>query len=177
MSSIWDIIKNADSVADLISDLINNPNQPASNKPAFNFPAGTAITTDLIYLHPAVRKAAQKAIQECSAQGYNITVVETYRTLQRQAKLFEQGRSEPGQIVTNAQRGESYHNYGLALDISPVTDDIVSIFEYSGFEWGGRWKSIKDTPHFQMTFGYSPSQLKSLLASKNNLLLVWKEIS
>jgi peptidoglycan L-alanyl-D-glutamate endopeptidase CwlK len=176
MSSLWDIIKNADSVADLISDLIKkDPTKPTSNNPSF--PAGNATTTDLIYLHPKVRKAAQKALLECYSQGYSVTVVETYRTLERQAKLYAQGRSEPGQIVTKAESGESYHNYGLALDISPVNDAIVSIFENCRFEWGGRWKSFKNTPHFQMTLGYSVSQLKSFFSSENNLLSVWKTIS
>ncbi len=32
----------------------------------------------------------------------------------------------------------------------------------NGFEWGGNFRSISDMPHFQMTFGYSISDLLNL---------------
>lgn len=31
-----------------------------------------------------------------------------------------------------------------------------------GFEWGGNWTSFKDMPHFQITFGYTTSELFNL---------------
>ncbi len=37
-----------------------------------------------------------------------------------------------------------------------------------GFEWGGDWKSIKDYPHFQITFGESVSELYTLTKANND---------
>ncbi|SVE43245.1 uncharacterized protein METZ01_LOCUS496099, partial [marine metagenome] len=43
-------------------------------------------------------------------------VVHTLRTYAEQDDLYEQGRTEPGKIVTNARGGKSWHNFGLAID-------------------------------------------------------------
>lgn len=91
-----------------------------------------------------------------------------------------------GHIVTKAKGGQGFHNYGLAVDFAILYDkdkngtfeslswnqvadldrdgeadwmEVVDCFKALGFEWGGDWTSIKDDPHFQMTFGYSWQQL------------------
>lgn len=83
-------------------------------------------------------------------------------------------------IVTNAKAGQSLHNYGLAVDIALIKDkdcngtfetsswedtvdfdgdgiadwmECVRLFKEYGWAWGGDWKSIKDKPHFEKTFG------------------------
>lgn len=38
------------------------------------------------------------------------------RTFEHQDRLYAQGRTLPGGIVTNARSGESPHNYGMATD-------------------------------------------------------------
>ncbi|WP_305953443.1 M15 family metallopeptidase [Paenibacillus sp. P32E] len=38
--------------------------------------------------------------------------------------------------------------------------EVVKEAKALGFEWGGDFKSIKDAPHFQMTFGLSTSALR-----------------
>lgn len=112
----------------------------------------------------------------------------TLRTFAEQDALFAQGRTvlkdkngKKLSIVTNAKGGQSYHNYGLAIDIVLIIDgkeaswdqvkdfdgdkvadwmEIVAIFKKHGYEWGGDWKgTLKDGPHFQKTFGYSVKQL------------------
>jgi len=93
---------------------------------------------------------------------YKIT--ETYRSDSRQNKLYKQGRETSGAVVTNAQGGESYHNFGAAIDLYPLNSDGSINFDSSelilfGFaqiakrykiEWGGSWKSLKDYGHFQV---------------------------
>jgi peptidoglycan L-alanyl-D-glutamate endopeptidase CwlK len=112
-------------------------------------------------------------IKNCKGEGFFI--VETYRTPEKQDILYEQGRTIEGDIITKARAWESYHNYGLALDISHTPSEVVDAFENAGFEWGGRWESFKDTPHFQMTFGLSVSDLKELYA-KGGLQYIWEYV-
>ena len=33
--------------------------------------------------------------------------------------------------------------------------EVINIFKSNGWEWGGDWKSIKDKPHVQKTFGHT----------------------
>lgn len=98
---------------------------------------------------------------------------------QGRTKLFDSKGKKLG-IVTNAKPGSSLHQYGLAVDIVLIKDvngdgiyesaswestidfdkdgkadwlEIVAIFDKYKWDWGGRWKSIKDKPHFEKAFG------------------------
>jgi peptidoglycan L-alanyl-D-glutamate endopeptidase CwlK len=54
--------------------------------------------------------------------------------------------------------------------------EVVEVFKMYGWQWGGDWKSFKDFPHFQKTFGYKTPQLKKLYidkkVDKNNYVLI-----
>ncbi|WP_439648439.1 M15 family metallopeptidase [Aquimarina aggregata] len=52
--------------------------------------------------------------------GIRLQVTSAFRSWKEQAQLYNQGRSSPGQIVTHAKAGESYHNYGLAFDVVEI---------------------------------------------------------
>ena len=81
-----------------------------------------------------------------------------------QQKIYDQGRSAPVDIVTNAQPGDSYHNWALAFDVvpraykslpnwnpsGPYWKTLGAIGRSLGLEWGGDW-SKPDLPHFQLT--------------------------
>ncbi|MBY6005026.1 D-alanyl-D-alanine carboxypeptidase family protein [Salipiger bermudensis] len=71
---------------------------------------------DLTHLHPAVRKRVSGVQRQLDAENIPMKVFEAFRTPQRQAKLFAQGRTATGKKVTNANAWESYHQYGLAAD-------------------------------------------------------------
>jgi LAS superfamily LD-carboxypeptidase LdcB len=103
--------------------------------------------------------------------GVTLRVVQGYRTFEEQDALYAQGRTQPGPIVTNARGGQSYHNYGLAIDVAGLNANgsinwkinyvqISKIAKYYGFEWGGNF-SRPDRPHFQMTFGLTVEQLEA----------------
>jgi peptidoglycan L-alanyl-D-glutamate endopeptidase CwlK len=79
--------------------------------------AETRRSEDLTFLHPAIRDHVAEVIRELNGEGHPFQVFEAYRTPQRQAFLFAQGRTQPGDIVTKAQPWTSYHQYGLAVDI------------------------------------------------------------
>lgn len=131
-------------------------------------------------LNPVVASLARRLIQVTSDNQIPIVITQTLRTFEEQDKLYAQGRTEPGNIVTNARGGDSYHNYGLAFDFAllhgtniswdtkvdvndneiPDFTDVGLMGESIGLTWGGRWKFM-DLPHFQYTFGLSINDLKS----------------
>lgn len=136
----------------------------------------------ILGLHQTVKKATESLIQESYLKGIPIVISQGLRTLTEQTNLYNQGRfGNPGPIVTNAKAGKSYHNYGLAvdfclllpngkevswsttrdgnLDLLPDWAQVVTIAKKYDFAWGGDWRSFKDMPHFEMTFGLSIADL------------------
>lgn len=124
-------------------------------------------------LHPAVREEAGRIYADiCAAMpaGVVCRFTHTLRTNAEQDALYAIGRTRPGNVVTNAKGGQSYHNYGLAIDfvllvngqVSWAVDKnwlaVIAIFESYGWESGHRWK-FKDSPHVQKTFGKKVNQL------------------
>ena len=57
--------------------------------------------------------------------GWEWIVVQGRRTIAEQNSLYAQGRTAPGNIVTNAQGGSSAHNFGLAVDMVPIKDNTL----------------------------------------------------
>jgi peptidoglycan L-alanyl-D-glutamate endopeptidase CwlK len=99
-------------------------------------------------------------------------VIQSRRTIEEQAALYAQGRTAPGSIVTRAQPGFSWHNYGLAFDAAPFSDDGQPDWRNdlkfalmgqagiaAGLEWGGAWQHFPDRPHFQARFGLQLTDL------------------
>jgi len=90
--------------------------------------------------------------------GVHVRITEVYRDPVRQAKLYAQGRSEPGPIVTWARPGESLHSLGRAFDFTFRENGFDApadwwefagqIGEWMGLRWGGRFKT-PDRPHFE----------------------------
>ncbi len=138
-------------------------------------------------LHPIVEEHKNKLVKEAENIGIDLIITETIRTYDEQNALYEQGRTTEGNIVTHAQGGESYHNYGLAIDYALSDQDgnliwglnydgngngdsdwfeVADIAKDLGFEWGGDWENFKDYPHLQMTFGLSISDLQNGLRPK-----------
>ncbi|MDX2284661.1 MAG: M15 family metallopeptidase [Bacteroidia bacterium] len=121
-------------------------------------------------LHPEVAAAAAGFIQDAYRRGIRLRIAEGWRSYSRQQDLYAKGRTTPGPAVTSARPGESFHNFGLAVDVvemSPGLDralgysssypasrweEIGVLGEQHGFEWGGRW-TRPDRPHFQMKLG------------------------
>jgi len=144
------------------------------------------ITLDRIELLRVSLKQEAKDIYRDICKALNGRAIcrfaHTYRSNKEQDELYKKVPK-----VTNAKGGESYHNYGLAIDIVLLKDkdgngtfetaswetnvdfdgdgvadwmEVVKIFKSYGWEWGGDWH-FKDTPHFQKTYGLSIKQLQS----------------
>lgn len=136
--------------------------------------------------HPAVRQDLIDILQEAETRltgAYSLRYTWVLRTDEQQNDLYAQGRTRPGEIVTWAKAGESWHNYGLAVDIcllhesgkmvsfdtqadfdgDGVADwmEVVGMFKRRGWDWGGDWPAKKrDRPHFQKTFGLTIEEAK-----------------
>lgn len=131
---------------------------------------------DLNDLLPPVLDRANQFIAACTAAGIELLVTATYRDFEAQHRLYAQGRSMPGQIVTYADAGDSWHNWKRAFDVVPLrngkpvwgtrgTDgalwtQIGQIGESVGLEWGGSWDRHPDMPHFQDKLGATLYGLK-----------------
>lgn len=93
--------------------------------------------------------------------GYELVLLEGYRSPERQAALLRQGPN-----VTQAGPNMSYHQYGLAADTAFLRDGKVVISERDpwamrgyqlygelseavGLVWGGRWKMM-DLGHVEL---------------------------
>ena len=91
-------------------------------------------------------------------------IVEGFRTKKRQQELYAQGRTKPGQIVTqkNGTTNPSNHQSALAADIAFLKagafrwDVPGDLWNYLGhcaraqnLTWGGDWSSPVDKPHIE----------------------------
>jgi peptidoglycan LD-endopeptidase CwlK len=93
--------------------------------------------------------------------GYQMALIEGYRSPQRQEELLAQGAH-----VTRAGANMSYHQYGLAADVAFFVNGRVAISERDphimrgyelygeiaeqvGLTWGGRWK-MQDYGHVEL---------------------------
>lgn len=116
-------------------------------------------------LEPETRRMCEEFISDCLKEGIALRVTHTLRTMDEQAKLYAQGRTLPGPIVTRAKPGQSPHNHGMAFDVCfegkvpypPESDprwlQIGEIGEALGLNWGGpNGKGDRftfDRPHFE----------------------------
>lgn len=129
--------------------------------------------TNLVGVHPKFVSVVNRAAEICDVE---FTVIEGVRTKERQAKLYAQGRTEAGQIVTWTLNSNHFVNpktgYGHAVDILPATgwNDLngfnavaESMFIAANelgvkIRWGADWdkdgkyreKGENDSPHFEI---------------------------
>jgi peptidoglycan L-alanyl-D-glutamate endopeptidase CwlK len=123
-------------------------------------------------LTPEARKRCEAFISACRAQGIDVLITSTYRDSESQNALYAQGRTTPGNKVTNAKAGQSFHNYRVAFDFVPLLNGKAqwnstaafekcgAIAESCGLEWAGRWKSFNELAHCQYTAGKSLAQFQ-----------------
>jgi peptidoglycan L-alanyl-D-glutamate endopeptidase CwlK len=118
-------------------------------------------SVELPFLHPAIRQSVQEVQQQLNGEGFDFHIFEAFRSPQRQAYLYAQGRTRPGNIVTYAQPWLSYHQYGLAVDFVLKTNGNWD-WSTSGAK-AKAWKRLHEigrahgleplnfeTPHLQM---------------------------
>jgi len=99
--------------------------------------------------------------QQLHEEGYDMVLLEGYRSPERQQKLADEGPQ-----VTRAGAFQSYHQYGLAADCAFLREGKIVISERDpwamrgyqrygelaealGLTWGGRWKMM-DFGHVEL---------------------------
>lgn len=133
------------------------------------------IETILPVAQDAIREWMQcKVLPWAKEHGLSVKVIQGTRSYAEQDALYAQGRTKKGAKVTNARGGYSLHNFGVAIDLGIFQGSsyLSADTQYKklhdacgspkGFEWGGAWKSIVDTPHYQYDkFGSTSSEIRS----------------
>ena len=133
-------------------------------------------------LHPIVGEKSNQLLDKAEEIGIPIMISDGFRSVESQDVLYDKGRSMEGSIVTYARGGESFHNYGLAIDFVLKNKDgtisydmqrdlngngeadwfeVAQIGKELGFDWGGDWTGFKDYPHLEYTFDLSIRELKN----------------
>jgi peptidoglycan L-alanyl-D-glutamate endopeptidase CwlK len=124
-------------------------------------------------LNPKAQKAARIFLKTIRDAGIDARIISGTRTYAEQDALYRKGRfGNPKPIVTNAEGGESNHNFGIAWDIgifkngaylgdSPLYDKAATVGLVAELEWGGNWKTFKDKPHYQLVTGLSISDVRT----------------
>ena len=122
----------------------------------------------MMYLHPNLQKFF---IELLKISPYDFSISQGIRTAEEQNKLYQQGRTTLGKIVTNCDgyKIKSKHQiredgFGHAGDIAILINNKITweekyykevanvgrelIGKYN-IEWGGDWEKFKDLPHFE----------------------------
>ena len=147
---------------------------------------------DFNALAPFFREILIRVISECVKEGLNIDMIEGYRSPDRQAYIYEEGRVRPGQNVTkekpmgskatNALPWQSWHQYGLAADLAFYTDKGVPYFPPKD---DPRWDQMQaiavhhgleplsfEKPHVQIRGGLHHTEAYRIY-QKQGMLALW----
>lgn len=137
------------------------------------FKFSTRSENNLAGVHPQLVKIVRRALE---LSPVDFAVIEGVRTRQRQAELYDQGRTKPGNIVTWTMNSRHFVNtdtgYGHAVDILPATgwgdfagfDAVNKAMQQAASEcgavvrWGADWdqdgnpreKGENDSPHWEL---------------------------
>jgi peptidoglycan LD-endopeptidase CwlK len=138
-------------------------------------------------VHPEL---ARRVRQLADMLSFILAVTQGLRTYQQQNALYDQGRTAPGNIVTNAKGGESIHNFGLAVDVAPSDgaggidwdgkdakwQEILAKAPSCGLAEGAQWRTFPDEPHlYPQEVPANPDDNMRYLFTEGGVEAVWKE--
>lgn len=108
-------------------------------------------------LRPDISLNAKLWLAECRAKGLDVEISNTVRDNEYQAYLYAQGRTRPGNIVTNGKT-TTFHGAGLAIDFYSKSKGwsdheffvgCAAIAKKYGFSWAGDWTKFIEYCHIQ----------------------------
>jgi peptidoglycan L-alanyl-D-glutamate endopeptidase CwlK len=152
--------------------LVPPPPLPAVMFLGSNIPGLESADRNWNRLDPVFMQRALLVFARMEARGYQMALLEGYRSPERQDSLASIGAN-----VTRARAYQSQHQYGLALDAAPVMNGQLVISERdpwamqayqvfgeeaekAGLVWGGRW-TFRDYGHIE-----SPDRSRNAKAGK-----------
>lgn len=120
-------------------------------------------------IHPELINKITKVLNAMEILGFPMMVTDGARTAEEQNKLYQQGRTKPGSIVTYAdgyidRSNHQLHSdgFGHAIDCTfiinnkPSWDNFHPWKTYGecckavGLKWGGDNPNFKDRPHVEL---------------------------
>lgn len=125
-------------------------------------------------VHPLLVQCVGRILDAMDAEGHPMMVTDGVRSEAQQAKLYAQGRTAPGRVITNADGTTKrsnhqprlvgrYAGYGCAVDCAfvaangrPTWDIRLPWARYGelakavGLIWGGDWQTLRDMPHIEL---------------------------
>lgn len=116
-------------------------------------------------LTPEAQIKCKEFIEECLKKEIKVKIISTLRDSEYQKSLYEIGRSVPGKKVTDCDgtKNKSVHQSGNAFDAVPLDDKGNILWEDKekfkkmadiavdlGLTAGYYFRSLKDSPHFQL---------------------------
>ena len=146
---------------------------------------------------PALAAKITQMATMLEQEGITFRVVQALRSWQQQDVLYAQGRTAPGNIVTNCPGGMSYHNFGLAVDCVPSVNGsdmayapdwnaahpawkrMEAVGQSLGLDSGATGRSFPDAPHFQITGRFpegAPDDEVRQLFKDGGCRAVWAEL-
>lgn len=156
----------------------------------------------LVGLHPSLAAKVRAGDDALMAKtGGGIRVAEGLRSFADSDADYAKGRTvrtkpdgTPQGIVTNARGGESWHNYGLAVDCYPFVSEetgpldwtasdpqfraMIDCMKAQGLVAGADWHTIKDYPHFQLAgIPVSPTDADRAAYASGGVAAVWAQYS
>lgn len=145
----------------------------------------TSLNRSLNLLYPPFRERIEKGLARAREEKLMAYVFEAWRSRERQAFLYAQGRSTPGAIVTNAKAGTSLHEFGLSVDLVFDSDPVTPGIQWS---WSGDYKRLAailleqknietlrmEQAHFQMSLGMKITDIQRIVEARG-LLALWSE--
>lgn len=145
---------------------------------------------DIKALHPQLQQKIAELQELCEKNSLKIGIGECLRTAAEQDDLYAQGRTRPGNKVTNA-KGSTYssqHQWGIAFDFyrndgtgafntaGNFFERVGALAKTLGLGWGGDWKSPVDRPHLYLPdWGSTTDRLRQLYGTPEKFRKTWPE--
>lgn len=135
-------------------------------------------------VHPEL---SRRIHQLAALLSFPILVTRGLSTWPQQEALYQQGRTTPGKIVTEAPAGHSMHNFGLAVDVAPTDghvidwngkdakwQEILAKAPSCGLAEGAQWRTFPDEPHlYPQEVPAAPDDRMRNLFSNGGIQAVW----
>lgn len=125
------------------------------------------MSVDLTQVHPLLVAKIGAVLQQMHHAGTPMRITDGFRSVAEQQRLYAQGRTTPGRIVTQCDgiRKPSNHQSGRAVDCAFLGPDPYAeshpwarygaLVRAQGLIWGGDWTK-PDRPHAELPAEVKP---------------------